>query len=160
VRQSRTGLLVELHGVVANVAQPARRRCDNRAVSTGNVEIARRAFAAIAGGDVDAVRDLLHPDVRWHGGDPTAPGACRNRDQALVFMRRAHERGSIGELVDVIDAGDDQIVVVMRPPGAGSELRANVTTFRNEAVVEIVAYESPEAALAAAGLGGSGSPRP
>ncbi len=123
-------------------------------MSAANVEIARRAFAAIAAGDIHAVSDLLDPHVRWHGGDPSAPGACRNRDQALAFMRRARQRGGIGELVDVIDAGD-RVVVVMRPPAEGAELpalRANVTTFRDGAVVEMVAYESPAAARAAAGL--------
>jgi hypothetical protein len=35
-----------------------------------------------------------------------------------------------GGLVDVIDAGD-QVVVVLRPPGEPSELRADLTTFRD-----------------------------
>jgi hypothetical protein len=56
------------------------------------------------------------------------------------------------KLVDIIDAGD-QVVVVMRPsrqlePGE-SELRANLTTFRGGKVVRMVAYGTPEAALAA-----------
>ena len=51
--------------------------------------------------------------------------------------------------MDVIGVGD-QVVAVMRPPGADA-LRANLTTFRNGKFVEMVAFESPEAALAAAG---------
>jgi hypothetical protein len=70
----------------------------------------------------------------------------------MHFIGEAMRRGAIGELVDVIDAGD-QIVVVMCPrrgsePGE-SELRANITTFRDGKVVRMVAYASPEAALAA-----------
>jgi hypothetical protein len=42
------------------------------------------------------------------------------------------------------------VVVVFRPPDAPSELRANLTTFRGGKVVEMVAYPSPEAAIAAA----------
>jgi ketosteroid isomerase-like protein len=116
-----------------------------------NAEIARRGFAAIANGDFDAITDLLDPDVKWHGGDPTAEGACQNSRQALEFMRQAHSRGAIAELVDVIDAGD-QVVVILRPNAAGSgeaDLRANLTTFRNGKVVEMVAYASPDEALAA-----------
>jgi ketosteroid isomerase-like protein len=125
-------------------------------VTSANVELARRGWEAIARGDLDAIRPLLHADARWHGGDPSAPGACHNREQALAFMarardRRAQEGRSLGELVDVIDLGD-QVVVVFRPPDPEKEgeLRANLSTFRNGKVTEMVAFESPEAALAAA----------
>ena len=120
-------------------------------MSEANVEIARRGYEAVARGDLDAIRDLLDPNVKWHGGDESAPEACHNSDDVLEFMRRALRVGGVGQLVEVIDAGD-QVVVVMglpSPEGKEPELRANVTTFRNGKVVEMVAYESPEAALAA-----------
>jgi ketosteroid isomerase-like protein len=121
-------------------------------VSETNVEIARRGYAAVVHGDLDAIRDFLDPDVKWHGGDPSAPGACHNREQALEFIRRARQRGPIGELVDVVDAGE-RVVVILRVRSAADEeaaLRANVTRFRDGKVVEMVAYESRDAALAAA----------
>jgi len=69
------------------------------------------------------------------------------------FIRQGMQRGAIGELVDVIDA-HDQVVVVLRPPKnlelGESELRANLTTFRDGKVVQMIAYQTPEAALAAA----------
>jgi len=65
-------------------------------VSMANVEGARRGYAAAARGDLDAIRELLDPNVKWHGGDPTAPGACRNRDEAFQFMRQAHGRARSG----------------------------------------------------------------
>jgi len=121
-------------------------------MSAENVELARRGFVAAARGDFAAIGELLAPDVKWHGGDPSAVDACHNRDQALHFMRQAIDRGRLGELVDVVDAGE-KVVVVMRPQGPGTpELRANVTTFRDGKVVEIVAHDSPESALAAAGV--------
>ena len=104
-------------------------------------------------GDLDAIGELLDPDVKWHGGDPSAEGACRNRQQALEFMRRARSRNPMGELVDVIDAGE-QVVVVIRP-ASGAELTANLTTFRDGKVIEMVSYESPEDALTAAGVSSS-----
>ena len=63
----------------------------------------------------------------------------------------AREGRGLAELVDVIDLGD-RVVVVIRPPDAAEpgELRANLTTFRDGKVTEMVAFESPEAAIAAA----------
>ena len=124
-------------------------------MSNANVEAARRGYAAVARGDFEAVRELLDPDVKWHAGDPTAIGACQNREQALRFMRRPERPRPLGELVDVIDAGD-RVVVIMRPPGPDPEpgLQANLTTFRDGKVVEMVHYPDPRAALAAAGVAG------
>jgi len=117
-------------------------------MAESNVELARRGFDAALRGDLDVIAELLDPDVKWHGGDPTAEGACRNRDQALAVMRQAtalRDRGL--ELVDVVGAGD-QVVVILRPPSR--EPVANVTTFRDGKVVEMVHYADPADALAAA----------
>ena len=128
-------------------------------MSARNVALARSGYEAVARGDLDVIRDLLAPDVKWHAGDPSAPAACHNRQDALMFMRRVIDGGWVGRMVDVIDAGE-RVVVVMQPVPAGGKtppLRANVTTFREGRVVEMVAYESPEAALAVVGMGdGSG----
>jgi len=119
-------------------------------MSTDVVALARDGFDAALRGDLDALGAMLDPDVTWHGGDPSAPGACRGSDEVLRFIRRALDTGWAGRLVDVVDAGSDRVVVVLQP--AGGPRRANVTTFRDDRVVEIVAYESPGQALAAAGL--------
>jgi ketosteroid isomerase-like protein len=123
-------------------------------MSTANVEAARRGYEAIVRGDLGAVRELLDPEVKWHAGDPTAVGTCQNREQALRFMSRPERPEPLGALVDVIDAGD-RVVVILRPPGSPSEpdlLQANLTTFRDGKVVEMVHYPDPQDALAAAGL--------
>jgi ketosteroid isomerase-like protein len=71
-------------------------------------------------------------------------------------MRQAlARRGSDIELVDIVDAGD-KVVVIMRPQDPedqGDEPPspvANLTTFRDGKVVEMVAYPDPEEALEAA----------
>ena len=117
-----------------------------------NVELARRGFEAVLSGDLDAVRDFLDPDVTWHGGDPAAVGACHGREQALEFMRRARSRRRVGELIDVVDAGD-KVLVIMRPvsdDGVPVALSANLTTFRDGKAIEMVHYADPEDALIAA----------
>ena len=123
-------------------------------MSESNLELARRGYEAVRRGDIDAIRELFDPDVKWHGGDPNAEGACRNRDQVLAFMRQARTRNrSMGEPVDMIDAGD-KIIVIMRRTGEDGEPEevANLTTFRDGKVTEMVHYPNPDDARAAAGL--------
>jgi ketosteroid isomerase-like protein len=118
-------------------------------MSESNVEIARRGFEAALAGEFETLRDLLAPDVKWHGGDPAAEDSCQNSDQAWRFIRRAFDLGFDGELVDVVGAGD-QVVVILRP--ADGKPVANLTTFRDGKAVEMVHYPDPDDAFAAAGL--------
>lgn len=123
-------------------------------MTASNVELARDGFEAVLNGDLDAVRDFLDPDVSWHGGDPSADGACHGREEALEFMRRARSRRRIGELIDAVDAGD-QVVVIMRASsddGEPAALSANLATFRDGRAIEMVHYPNPQDALAAAGV--------
>jgi ketosteroid isomerase-like protein len=123
-------------------------------VAESNVELARRGFEAALRGELDAIADLLDPQVKWHGGDQTPPGSCHNREQAVRFMRQSEViQGRRVELVDVIDAGD-KVVVIMRPPSDGDEPAppvANLTTFRDGKVIEMVHYPNADDALAAVG---------
>ena len=123
-------------------------------MAESNLELARRGFDAALRGDLDAIAELLDPEVSWHGGDPSAPGACHSRSEALAFMRQSQViRGGRFELVDVVGAGD-KVVVIMRPPSDGDEPAAavaNLTTFRDGKVIEIVHYPDADEALAAAG---------
>jgi ketosteroid isomerase-like protein len=121
-------------------------------VSESNVELARRGYEAIRRGDIEAVSDLLDPDVKWHGGDPAS--GCQNRQQALQWLRQANTGNPRAELVDVIDAGDQVVVILRRPADddTSTELVANLTTFRDGKVVEMVHYPNPDDARAAAGL--------
>ena len=118
-------------------------------------QLVRDGWDAFNRGDLEAIRNYLHPDVKWHGGDPTALGSCQNRAQALRFMAGRPERlngRSLPEIHDVIQCGD-QVVVVLQPRdehGEPEPLRANLTRFKDGLVVEMIACESPEQALALA----------
>lgn len=124
-------------------------------MSERNVDLARRGFEAALCGDLDTVAEMLDEHVKWHGGDPTAEGSCQNRDQALNVIRRSPVIGGDRvELVDIVGAGD-RVVVILRRPAAGDESAqtvANLTTFRDGKVVEMVHYPTAAGALAAAGL--------
>jgi len=123
-------------------------------MSAGNVELARKGYEAARRGDLQTVGEMLDPEVTWHGGNPSDAGACHGREQALAFMRRAWSAQPMGELVDVIDAGE-KVVLVLRPPspdGQRAALVANVTTFRDGKAVEMVHFPEPDDAFAAAGV--------
>ena len=117
-----------------------------------NADIARQGFAAIERGDVDAIAEFLDPHVKWHGGDPQ--DGCQNRSQALAWIRGRPQRGAgpMPDLVDVVDAGD-RVVVVMQPQATADDPEpqrsANLATFRNGRVVEMVHYDNADDALAA-----------
>ena len=112
-------------------------------MTQSNVELARRGFDAALRGDLEAIGELLDPEVTWHGGDPSAEGSCHNRTEVLSFMRQSGViRGRRFQLVDVIGARD-KVVVIMRPPSAGdgpASAIANLTTFRDGKVIEMVHY--------------------
>lgn len=115
------------------------------------VELARRGYEAVRSGDVEAIREFLDPDVKWHAGDRAS--GCQNRSQALDWMRSARERSPIGELVDVIDAGEKVVVIMQRTGEDGRpEVIANLTTFRDGKAIEMVHYPDPDDARAAAGI--------
>ena len=92
------------------------------AVSESNLERVRRGFEAARRGNLDALRELLDPDVTWHGAEGLTADSCHGREDVLRFIENAARRGAIGELVDVVAAGED-VVVVMRPqpPEDGSQ---------------------------------------
>ncbi len=117
------------------------------------VALARRGYEAARRGDFETVREFLDPDVKWHGGDPSDEYGCHNRKEALAWMQRARGRGPIGELVELIPAGD-KVVVIMRRIGDDREpeLVANLTTFRDGKVIEMVHYPNPDDARRAAGV--------
>jgi ketosteroid isomerase-like protein len=113
-----------------------------------NADLARQGFEALQRGETEAIRDLLDPEVKWHGGDPEFEGACHNRDQAMAMIEEAVVAGLLPKLVDVVDKGD-KVVVVLRPRMQDHDV-ANVSTFRDGKVVEMVHYPDVEEALASA----------
>ncbi len=122
-------------------------------MTENNVERARRGWEAALRGELNTIAELLHSDVTWHAGDPSAAFACHNRVEALEFMRAGRIRRSRPELVDVVDAGDKVVVITRRRSEDGEpDLNANLTTFRDGKVIEMVHFPDPDAALAAAGV--------
>jgi ketosteroid isomerase-like protein len=124
-------------------------------MAAGDLELLRRAWDAFACGDLEAVAEILHPDVRWYGaGERDEPGGCHNRGEALAFIRGALDDGVTSELLDLREAGD-RVVVILRThaPVEWGEARGphgEIVTVRDGKVVEMVVYPTVDEALAAA----------
>jgi ketosteroid isomerase-like protein len=126
-----------------------------------NVELARRGYEALLRGDVNAVYELLDPDLNWQGWEP-GEGDCHNRAEAMsVIKERLNER-AIGELEEIIDIDDERIIVVtsgnrdfeqrhaeLGLPEGHDEI-ASVITIREGKVVQMRDHRSKAEALAAA----------
>jgi ketosteroid isomerase-like protein len=133
------------------------RRWDNPSVTTGDIELLRRAWDAYARGDVDAAAAVLHPQVRWCAAEePDAEGNCHDRDEAVSFIHRSLADGVSAEALDFRDAGDRVVVVVQthHPPewGEQPDPHGEVVTVREGKVVEMLVYPTVEAALFASGM--------
>ena len=63
--------------------------------------LAGRVRSALESGDLDTIRDLLGPGVRW--GAPEGPGDadCRNRDQVTAWSASARAAGARAMVTEV-----------------------------------------------------------
>jgi ketosteroid isomerase-like protein len=126
-------------------------------VSSSDIELLRGAWAAFERGEIETATEVLDPDVRWYGaGEPDAEGACHNREQARAFIRRSLEDGIGTELLDIRDAGEHRLVLILHAhvPAEWGERgpHGEVVTVRDGKITEMVVYPTVEEALAAAQL--------
>ena len=130
-------------------------------MSEENVETVRRAYAALEDGGVEAVIEVLDPEIVWEDLD-ALPGAAtyRGHDGFREAFRRFYE--AWGDLSftpeEFIDAGD-VVVVAHRWRGAGKSSGTpvdtivwNVVTLRDGKITRRRAFQDREEALAAAGI--------
>jgi ketosteroid isomerase-like protein len=129
---------------------------------------AQLGFEALNRGDVEPAFALYHPDVELNlpkefvglGLDPPE----RGREERVRFERKWNaEWGTLGyELDEVIDLGDDRVMVVGRFAGSGPSSGAGfdnefaeIFTFSAGRVIREEAFVDHAEALDAAGLCGS-----
>jgi len=133
-------------------------------VSEENVDVVRRVYDALDKPD-ESVRALWHPDVEFDvsrdvWGPLVGGGHYRGPDGVRAWMLdlySAWERMDL-ECVELIDAGADQVVSVLRVHGWGRlsgievEYRpAGIWTLRDGQVVRVVWFANRDEALAAVG---------
>ena len=136
-------------------------------MSEENVEVVRRAFEVIREGlergDFVAGFDaeLLDEDLEWIAFPGVGLGTYRGREGFIEFMRiwtGEFENWSV-ELDQVIDAGDDRVVVIYRQTAIGKESgvpvelhQGAINELQGGRVIRIQPYPTPAEALEAAGL--------
>jgi ketosteroid isomerase-like protein len=101
-------------------------------VSHENVEIVRAGFEAWNAGDMDAYRELLHPEVtmrappRW-----PEPGPFVGRDAVLrqcIRLRDAWDSDTAKPTADFIDLGDRVVTrMIFHSQGQGPEMNMEIS---------------------------------
>jgi uncharacterized protein len=125
-----------------------------------NLRLVRRLYEELERGDLDAMLDLTHPDIRIYDPDLPGGGEFEGREQAKKFLsnwRESWDDYSI-EIEDLQQAGD-RVVALTRHRGRGKgsnvpvELAdAHVWTLRDERATHLRTYLDRTEALEAAGL--------
>ena len=131
-------------------------------MSEANVETIRRAIAALAERDLDAVSAPMDPEVEIHGAvGGLEEGTCKRGSAAVldallpddsIWAERRYE------IQDLIDAGDRVVALLRehrRGRGSGIEVDADIAliySFRGGKVWRIAPYLSQSEALTAAGV--------
>jgi ketosteroid isomerase-like protein len=120
------------------------------------LEIVRSTYAAFSRGDVDAVLELLHPDVDWHP-PPTSvdPQPLRGRDAVREYLAPNFFESQRAEPVEVTVESDRVLVEArVQARGAGSGVEIDSTAWhlyvvRDDQVVRFEAYVDRDQAMAA-----------
>ena len=131
-------------------------------MSQENVEVVRAMWAAYARGDFEASLEAYTEDTVWDDTRYRPDGAVHLGRDALVGLvrswRGAWENYEV-EAEQLLDAGDDRVVVLLRETGRGKrggvELTnrwGQVTTVRDGKIAHTLVYRVPEEALKAVGL--------
>jgi ketosteroid isomerase-like protein len=79
-------------------------------MSKENAKLIRRAYQAYADGDLDAMLELVDPDLEWTYLDPAlehpTPQVCHGRQELEQVLRHWAEHGLRAELEEVTSNGE------------------------------------------------------
>ena len=126
-------------------------------IQTDSQLVATRLRAAVESQDLEAYGALLDEHVRWGPAEET-PETCHSRQQVLARLAAQRARGMHTQLIEVVAAGTDAVLVGfnVKRPVEGGFARENVVyqvlKLRNQQVVDIRGYGNRAAAAAAAGI--------
>jgi len=120
-------------------------------------QLVRETFAAIEGGDFEALEQVLTPAARWRAVED-GPWNCESRTQIVEVMRESRERGALDGSVEAVEDLGPKAIVAFRPAHPGGEqwpldggIRYLVLTFAGERIAELKGCTDRAAALAYAG---------
>jgi ketosteroid isomerase-like protein len=131
--------------------------CDHALVPASNIEIVRAGLDAYKRGDLDAVLELLDPNVRMDGVAGADP--CLNREQAAEALRAGMAQAGDLELADAVPFGTDKVMVCLVRMGADEDSDDEdappariyeVVSFAGEKVVRMQEFRGRRDAVQAA----------
>jgi ketosteroid isomerase-like protein len=126
-------------------------------MSQQTIDWVRRAYDAFARRDWGQIADLLDPDIDFR----TTVEAASGRAAVEAWIRQADDliEDFVIEIEEVIDAGDDRVVVLAHEHGRGRGSQArieqhlvHVWTIRDGRAMVLESFVEREEGLAAAGL--------
>jgi ketosteroid isomerase-like protein len=130
-------------------------------MSKDDIELARRGYEAVMRGDLDALAEVLAPNLTWHWWEH-GPWDCHSREEALAVIRERLSQNAIGDLREVSDLGGGRVLVVtgLRPDSEispadlglpeGHDETANIVTIRDGRVIAMHDYRTRAEAVEAA----------
>jgi ketosteroid isomerase-like protein len=131
-------------------------------MSQENVDLIRRAYEAYTKGDVSTMLGFVDPDLEWTYLDPSfedpQPRVCHGSHELKEALERRAELGLVSELEEVLENGE-QVMVVVRTPGLDAHrvLKAgdrnfSVFTIRHGRIVALRDCRDRKEARAVAGI--------
>jgi len=122
-----------------------------------NLDLLRVAYQRTGRDGVDAVVDLLDPQVEWLAAQP-GPWDCHDREQVVETFRHQYDQGVRADFGEPLEAGD-KVILDVRPyrrdeQGNKTDQQRlwQVLTMRDGKIVRIQDYPDQASALQAAGL--------
>jgi len=129
-------------------------------MSRENVEVVRAMWDAFLRGDAEGTLAAFHPDVVWDGRNLPDGRVARGVGEVIDHVSRwaaMWEEWTV-DLERVVDAGGDQVLLIMRERGRGrsgmamDEHHAEIYTVRDGKIVCRIGYSDTAEALEAVGL--------
>jgi ketosteroid isomerase-like protein len=99
-------------------------------------------------GDTTPLEALLDPDVEllwWKTGE----WDCHGKAQVLGLIKQRAAQRSSGITIDVVEAGDEALIVTRAGAPSEGELPATLITFRGGLIIKMHQFRSSEEALKA-----------
>jgi ketosteroid isomerase-like protein len=122
-----------------------------------NLDLLQAAYQRAGRDGVDAVVDLLDPQVEWLAAQP-GPWDCHDREQVVETFRRQYDHGVRADFGEPVEVGD-KVILDVRPyrrdeqGNKTDEQRLwQVLTMRGGKIVRIQDYTDQATALQVAGL--------
>jgi hypothetical protein len=109
----------------------------------GAQAIAHRLTTALEARDLESLREILAPDVRW-GGEEDTPQTCHSRADVLAWYAGLHARGFRASVVETA-VEPDRIVLTLdvTRPGGGTSRNYQVFQIARGRIVDIRDNEAP-----------------